>query len=72
MLEESSRRRYWPLYALGGAVLGGGGLALYAVANCDLGCHDDGALGFLPPYIAVAATIGALLGAVIGLTIDAR
>jgi hypothetical protein len=69
---ESPRRRHWPLYALGGAVLGGGGITLYAVANCDLGCRDDGALGFLPPYIAVAAALGAIVGAVIGLTIDAR
>jgi hypothetical protein len=69
---DLERPRHWPLYALGGAVLGGATVTVLAVKNCDQGCRDDGALSFLPPYIAIGALIGGILGALVGLAVDAR
>jgi hypothetical protein len=62
--------RRWPYFALGGAALGGVAVAGVAVANCDAGCRDDGALAFLPPYIAAGAVAGAVVGTVVGLIVD--
>jgi hypothetical protein len=68
--DSTKRRHLWPFFALGGAILGGGTIALIAVKNCDQGCRDDGALAFLPPYVAIGALLGAIVGALIGLGAD--
>ena len=69
-LAAEDHKHYWPEFALGGAVVGGVGVAVLAVVNCDQGCQDDGALAHLPPFIAAGAVGGALIGAVIGLIVD--
>lgn len=63
-------KRLWPEFALGGAVAGGLGVAVFAVVHCDQGRQDDGALAHLPPFIAAGAVGGALIGTVIGLIVD--
>ncbi|HJP60794.1 MAG TPA: hypothetical protein VJ865_12375 [Gemmatimonadaceae bacterium] len=69
---RQSRHHYWPFYALGGAVLGGGFVAIYGVTHCDLGCRDDGALAYLPAYVGIGAVAGALIGALVGFAVDSR
>jgi hypothetical protein len=65
---DSPRR--WPWYALGGGVLGGVAVTVWAVSHCDAGCHDDGALSHLPPYVLGGALLGAVVGSVVGLIVD--
>ena len=69
-IDSTTNRRVWPYFALGGAIAGGVGVLVYAVAKCDAECKDDGALSFLPPYVAAGAVGGALIGAIVGLAID--
>jgi hypothetical protein len=47
---NQERRRLWPYFAIGGAGLGAASVLALAVANCDAGCRDDGAVG-LPQYV---------------------
>jgi len=69
---DSATHRRWPIYALGGAVIGGAGAAIVAVRSCDQACrHDEGPV-VLPPLIAIGALIGGLVGALVGLSIDAH
>lgn len=48
---ELATPRLWPTFAVGGALLGGAAITTFALAHCDVGCKDDGALGSLPPFI---------------------
>ncbi len=66
-----AQKRYWPEFALGGAVIGGVGLAGFAVLKCDSNCRDDGSLGiWMPTLITAGAVGGAVVGAVVGLIVD--
>jgi hypothetical protein len=69
--QATEHKRHWPEFALGGAVVGGVGLAGFAIVKCDAGCRDDGSLGgWLPALITVGAVGGAAIGTVIGLIVD--
>jgi hypothetical protein len=68
-VDSGTPRRVWPYFALGGAIVGGVGVALFANAKCDAGCQDDGAVG-LPAYVATGAVIGAVVGAIVGLAVE--
>ena len=67
-----SSRSHWPWFALGGAAIGSGTVALVALASCDANCRDDGALGQVGPIVAIGAVVGAVAGALIGLYVDSR
>jgi hypothetical protein len=69
-MQTAERHRLWPWFALGGAVLGGAGVSILGVTQCDAGCQDDGSLSRLPGYAAVGALAGGVVGAVVGLLID--
>lgn len=68
--QTSERQRLWPWFALGGAVIGGAGVAILGVTQCDAGCQDDGSLSRLPAYVAVGALSGGVVGAIVGFLVD--
>ena len=65
-----SHTHIWPWCALGGAIVGGASVLGFAVSHCDANCRDDGALGYVGPFVAVGAIVGALIGGVTGLIVD--
>lgn len=69
-LQAPDRQRVWPWFAVGGAVLGGAGVAILAVTQCDAGCQDDGSLSRVPPYVVAGALAGGVVGALVGLIVD--